>query len=102
MKTETRKRVEIVMERSLLSTVEELLVDAGAKGFTALPCLEGRGEHGAWFAGDLSPAFDRVYLVVLANDQVAEAILHGLTAYLEPYSVIVSVSETQVLRGDRF
>lgn len=102
MQTEIKKRVDIVVERSLLDTIIELINDAGATGYTVLPCLAGRGEHGPWRSGDLSPAFDRVYFVVIASDEVAESVVTQIAPYLDRYAAVLSVTDTRVLRGDRF
>lgn len=102
MLTETKKRVEIIVERSLLNTLVEVIDDAGATGYTVFPCLAGRGEHGPWQSGDLSPAFDRVYILVITNELVAQALLANLREYLTRYSAVVTVSDSRVIRGDRF
>lgn len=102
MLTATKKRVEIIVERSLLDTIVELIDEVGATGYTVIPCMGGRGKHGPWRAGDLSPAFDRVYILIITSAELADAIIASAYDYLQRYSGMVSVTETQVVRADRF
>lgn len=99
---EPKKRIEIVVERSLLEIFRDVIDDAGAKGYTIVPCLAGKGRHGEWSTGDPSPAFDRVYFLVITSDAIADQVLERLSRYLSRYSAVVSVSDTLVIRGELF
>lgn len=102
MKTVTKKKLEIVVENSLVDTMVSLIDGAGATGYTLVPCVGGRGRHGPWKAGQISPAFDRVYLMVVTEPAIADEILGQLSSYLSKYSMVVNVSDTEVIRGDAF
>ena len=48
MSTHDAKRIEIVIELPLLSTLTDALEAAGVTGYTVLPVLAGSGQSGPW------------------------------------------------------
>lgn len=102
MKTHARKKVEIIVERPLLAELLDLLDEEGAAGYTVVPAIAGKGLAGRWRADDISGALDRVMVVVITNEAVAEALVARAFDLLKDYTAIVYVSDVAVVRGDRF
>ena len=102
MKTHPKKKVEIIVERPLLRDVIEVIDSLGASGYTVLPTVAGRGKDGSWRADDVSSAFDRVMVIVIANEEVAETMVERSFDLLKDYNAIVTLSDVAVVRGDRF
>ena len=102
MKTHAKKKVEVIVERPLLRDVIEVIDELGATGYTVLPTVAGRGQDGPWRADDVSSAFDRVMIVVITGEDVAERIVERAYHLLQDYNAIVILSDVAVVRGDRF
>ena len=102
MQTIRRKKLEIIVEAPVLRRVEAILGEAGVRGWTVLPSLEGAGSHGEWRAGDYAPGQEkRVFLAMVAAD-VAEAVMARLATFFADYPGVVCSSDVDVIRGDRF
>jgi PII-like signaling protein len=103
MEMHTRKKIEIVVEAPLLNRLLGILDDANVPGYTVLPAIAGRGHHGSWSREGLATDAGRmvVVMLILSPDAVP-----GLMATIHPLIVrqiaIVSVSDVQVIRGERF
>ncbi|WP_207537613.1 P-II family nitrogen regulator [Sabulicella rubraurantiaca] len=97
-----RKRIEIVVEAKRADDVTELLDRLGATGWTVLPVAQGRGRQGIRQSGDLSGVLDNVLILCIGSAGLAERVLAAREELLGARPAIVSVSECQVLRGERF
>ena len=97
-----RKRLEIIVEAVQAEAVTALLDRLGAKGWTVLPVLLGRGRQGLRRSGDLSGVLDNVLVLCVTSAAVADAVLAAHVELLGARPAIVSVSDCSVLRGERF
>ena len=102
MKTHPKKRVDIVVEATLLDRTLGVIDRCGASGYTVLPCLSGRGREGTWRADDPSAAFGRVWIMVVVDATIAERLVEESYEALERYSAVVTVTDVEVVRGSRF
>ncbi|KAA5607652.1 hypothetical protein F1188_02530 [Roseospira marina] len=100
--THTRKKVEMFVERPLLKRVLEVVKTSGARRYTVVPALEGRGLDGAWNEGLPVDGQHMVQVVVLTNEAKADAILEGMETLLQTWPGVVCVSDIQVMRPERF
>lgn len=103
MKMHDAKRVEIlieaVMERRLTSALEA----AGVTGFTVLPVSGGSGRSGMWSReGQVSRAGGMVAVVCLIRPDRLDGLLEAAFGVVDRYIGVVSVTDTKVLRADRF
>jgi len=102
METTRRKRIEIVVEAVRAEQVTDLLDRLGAKGWTMLPVLAGRGRRGLRRSGDLSGVQDNVLILCITGATVADAILAAREELLGARPAIVSITDCDVLRGEHF
>lgn len=102
MQTVARKKLEIIVEAAVLRRVEGFLAEAGVRGWTVLPSLEGSGAHGEWQSQGFSPAQNKRLILALASEEVAAQVLDRLAAFFADYPGIVFISDVQVLRAERF
>lgn len=98
-----RKRLEIVVESILLRAVRRCLDDHGATGYTILPVKGGRGEAGEWSReGQVSAAAEMSIVVCLTTEERAEAIVEAALPLLSRGHGVISVSDAQVARPEKF
>lgn len=97
-----RKRIEIIVEAVQAEAVTALLDRLGAKGWTVLPVMSGRGRTGLRVRGDLSGVFDNVVVLCITSERVAEAVLDARAELLGAKPAIVSITDCMVLRPERF
>lgn len=98
-----RKRIEILVDAPLLKRVKPMAEKAGIVGYTVLPTLEGRGNQGEWHDERISGgAGSKVIFLTIVSEERAEKFLDMLEPILDPYGIIVSVSDADVIRGDKF
>jgi nitrogen regulatory protein PII len=96
------KRIEIITESLRAGQVTAILDKAGASGWTMLPVIAGKGSHGLRHGGDPSGIEDTVMIVVIASAAHAEAIMAQADKILGGRTAVLSVSDVQVIRKDRF
>ena len=102
-KLHDKLRLEIIVERPALRRMENVLDEAGVKGWTVMPCISGYGGRVRWSRGtDISGASDMVVLVSIGGADVIMAALDPLHKLLDRHIGVLSVSEVRVLRPGRF
>ncbi|NRB00732.1 MAG: transcriptional regulator [Rhodobacteraceae bacterium] len=103
MQTHQAKRVEIMIEAPMERRLTEALVEAGVTGFTVLPVRGGSGRSGQWSrAGQISPAGGMVAVVCLIKPERLDAMLEAAFAVVERHIGVVSITDAEVLRAERF
>ncbi len=103
MQTHKAKRVEITIEAIMERRLTEALERAGVKGFTILPVLGGSGRSGRWSReGQVSRASGMVAIVCIIHPNRLDALLEAVFSVLDRYIGVVSVTDCEVVRADRF
>ena len=98
-----RKRIEILVDAPLLRRVKSMAEQAGIIGYTVIPTLEGKGNQGEWRDERISGgAGSKVIFLTIVSEERASAFLDLLEPMLDPYGIIVSVADAEVIRGDKF
>lgn len=99
----TMARIEVVIDGEQVPIIRDLLLDAGAKGYTALHGASGFGHSGAHEGRLLFNDRNSLSLLicVVPLDR-AEAIVAGIRQLLDDHHGVVMLSETQVSRSDYF
>ncbi len=102
MQTHDAKRVEIVIEAPLERRLKDALEDADITGFTILPVLGGMGRSGRWSReGQLGRSGMICFVCIIRPDRL-DGLLQAAFEVVEPHIGVVSVTDCQVLRAERF
>jgi nitrogen regulatory protein PII len=103
MQTHAAKRVEIIIEAPMQRRLEEALVRAGVSGYTILPVMGGNGRSGPWSReGQVSRAGGLIAVICIVRPEAKDALLDAALSVLERHIGVVSVSDCEVLRAERF
>ncbi|MEO1238353.1 MAG: transcriptional regulator [Pseudomonadota bacterium] len=103
MQTHAAKRVEIIIEAPMERRLTDALEKAGVTGYTVLPVRGGSGRSGPWSrAGQVSSAGGMVAVVCLIRPERLDDLLDAAFAVVDRHIGVVSVSEAEVLRAERF
>jgi len=103
MQTHQAKRVEIIIEAPMERRLRDALSKAGVTGFTVLPVLGGSGRSGAWSReGQVSRAAGMVALICIIRPERLDEMLDAAFAVVERHIGVVSVTDCEVLRAERF
>lgn len=96
-------RIEVVIGSEHVPTIRDLLLAAGAKGYTSLPGVSGFG-HGGPRQGQLlfNDRNTLSLLISVVPIGQAESIVAGIRQLLNDYAGVVMISETHVSRPDYF
>ncbi len=103
MQTHKAKRVEITIELVMQSRLTDALKKAGVTGYTVLPVLGGSGRSGEWSrSGQVSRASGMVQVVCIIKPERLDDLLAGAFAVVERHIGVVSITDCDVLRAERF
>ncbi|WP_296422671.1 transcriptional regulator [Yoonia sp.] len=102
MQTHTAKRVEIVIEAPLERRLTDALTKAGVTGYTVLPVLGGSGRSGQWTREGQVGRAGMVSVVCLIKPERLDGLLDAAFTVVEKHIGVVSISDAQVLRAERF
>ena len=103
METHTAKRVEIIIEAPMERRLTDALTEAGVNGYTVLPVLGGSGQSGRWSReGQVSRAGGMVAVVCLIGEDRVDGLLEAAFQVVERHIGVVSVSDCEVVRAERF
>jgi nitrogen regulatory protein PII len=99
----TMARIEVVIDGEHIPTIRELLLGAGAKGYTTLHGVSGFGHSGPH---EGRPLFNErnslAMLICVAPLDRVDEIVGGIRQLLDDHHGVVLVSETKVSRADYF
>ena len=96
------KRVEIIIEAPMEGRLTEALITAGVTGFTVLPVLGGSGRSGHWSREGQVGRSGMVAVICLIRPDRLDGLLDAAFAVVDRHIGVVSVTDTQVLRAERF
>jgi len=102
MQTHTAKRVEIVIEAPLERRLKDALEEAGVTGFTVVPVSGGSGRSGQWSREGQIGRSGMVMVICLIKPERLDGLLDAAFAVVEKHIGVVSVTDAQVLRAERF
>lgn len=102
METHAAKRVEIVIEAPLERRLTEAIERAGVTGYTVLPVQGGSGRSGRWSREGQVGRAGMVAVVCLIAPSRLDALLEAAFAVVERHIGVVSVTDAQVIRAERF
>lgn len=96
-------RIEVVIDGEHVPTIRDLLLSAGATGYTALPGVSGFG-HGGQHEGRLlfNDRNSLSMLISIVPQDNVEAMVRGIRSVLDQHAGVMFVSETHVSRPEYF
>lgn len=102
MQTHDAKRVEIIIEAPMEGRLTDALQAAGVTGFTVLPVLGGSGRSGQWSREGQVGRAGMVAVICLIRPERLDALVEAAFRVVERHMGVVSITDTQVLRAERF
>ena len=103
MQTFAKKRLEIVIEHPARTGLCAILDAQKVTGYSVVPVISGSGQHGPWEeAGQVTSAEGMVMLVCIVDPTQAERVLEAVYEFVQPRKAILTISDVQVVRGERF
>ncbi|MDE0983371.1 MAG: DUF3240 family protein [Yoonia sp.] len=102
MEMHDAKRVEIMIEAPLERRLTDALHAAEVTGFTVLPVLGGSGRSGRWSRDGQVGRAGMVAVICLIKPERLDTLLEAAFAVVEPHIGLVSITDAQVLRAERF
>ena len=103
MPTHRKTRSEIIIEAPLRNRRTELLEGSEVSGFTVLPAISGLGEKGSWQrAGQVSDAGRMIVVVCIVDPGRADEVVESIYGLLSRQIGIVTISDVEVIRTDKF
>ena len=102
MQTHKAKRVEIIIEAPMEGRLTEALTAAGVTGFTVLPVLGGSGRSGQWSREGQVGRSGMVAVIGIVRPERVDGLLEAAFKVVERHIGVVSVTECEVLRAERF
>lgn len=97
-----KKRLEIIVEAARSRAVIEMIENAGARGYTVVPQVSGKGNRGVRDDAHISDVFRNILIIVIAAEDIAGRIIDQSQTLLENYAGIVVVSDVEVVRDEHF
>ena len=99
----TKKRIELIIEKMAWKRAGRILEAAGLTGYTVTPALAGYGGGNRWQRDtDISASNDMVVMLSIGSSERVEKALVEIESLLGAHIGVVSVSDVQVLRDERF
>ena len=103
METFPKKRLEAFVEAPVLQRFIDILEAEGVRGYSVMPVLSGSGDDGLWSReGSVTSAGQMVAVICILSPETLEPLLDKVFAMLSRYIGVVSVSDCEVMRPDRF
>lgn len=103
MKTHQAKRVAIIIEAPMRRRLEEAFSQAGVTGYTVVPVLGGSGRSGRWSSdGQVGLSGGMVQFISIIRPDRLDALLDAAFDLVENHIGVVTVSDCEVLRAERF
>lgn len=95
-------KIEIVVDAAAIDAMTALIERNGAKGYTVVPDVSGKGIRGVRTGHDPFSDAPNAMIIVVASHAVGERIMREALALLESYAGVVYSSEVNVLRDEHF
>lgn len=101
VETVIRKRIEILTDTALLSTVTDAIDRAQIRGWTVTPVTSGKGRDGHW-REERVLGTDKAIVLTIAPVDKAMALAEDIAPKLTSHGLLLSMWDVEVIRGDRF
>jgi nitrogen regulatory protein PII len=103
MEMHKAKRVAVIIEAVMQSRLTKAMEAAGVTGYSVLPVLGGSGRSGGWDrAGQVSRGTGMVQVVCIVSPEKIDTLVNNAFAVVEKHIGVISISDCEVLRAERF
>lgn len=103
MQTHKAKRVEITIEKIMLSRLTRAMENAGVTGYSVLPVFGGSGRSGPWTReGSVSRGEGMVQVICIIKPDRIDTLMDAAFAVVETHIGVVTITDCEVLRAERF
>lgn len=102
MQTFTRRRIDILVDEPLVEWLVGRAADAGILHYSVLPVDSGNGRGGHWRDDDGFGSVAKRMFIAVTNEAKIDALLTRLAPHIEPYGLVITAYDVQVVRGERF
>lgn len=102
METHKAKRVAIIIEAPMERRLTDALTNAGVAGYSILPVLGGSGKSGQWSREGQLGRSGMMQVVCIIKPERLDALLDAAFKVVERHMGVVTVSDCEVLRAERF
>ena len=97
-----RKRIDILVDAPLSEWLVETAARAGIAHHTLINLHSGKGRTGSWRDEDVSGAVSKRMFIAIANEAKVQTLIDLLAPHLDDYGLVVTMTDVDVVRGDRF
>ena len=98
-----KRRLELIIERMALARACNVLEEAGMPGYTVLGAVAGRGRSTQWQReGDPSSSQEMAVVIAIGDQSRIEQALRDLHRLVDAHIGVLSISDVDVLRPNRF
>ncbi len=102
VQTFTRKRVEILIDTPLAPRLVQAASEAGIAGYTLIPVESGAGRSGTWHGDHVTGAQSKTIFLTIASEENAAKFVDMLAPHLESFGMLLTLSDVQIVRPERF
>lgn len=103
MEMHKAKRVAVIIESIMQRRLTDAMIKADVTGFSILPVLGGSGSSGDWSReGQVSRGTGMVQVVCIVSPEKLDKMLTEVFPVVETHIGVISVSDCEVLRAERF
>ena len=103
METHQAKRVAIIIEAPMQRRLTDALEGAGVTGYSILPVLGGSGSSGPWSReGQVGRAGGMIQVICIIKPERLDGLLEAAFTVVERHIGVVTISDCEVLRAERF
>ena len=103
MKMHKAKRVAVIIEAIMQRRLTDAMIKAGVTGFSILPVLGGSGRSGDWSReGQVSRGTGMVQVVCIVSPEKLDLLLEKVFPVVETHIGVITVSDCEVMRAERF
>ncbi len=100
--TVKRKRIEILVDNPLVPKIVSYVKKVDISGWSVIKIASGGGRDGRWQQDEVSGAAAKSIVLLIANEEKAQRLTDALAPLLDSYSLLLTVANVEVVRGDRF
>ena len=102
METHKAKRVAIIIEAPMERRLTDALNHASVQGYSILPVLGGSGRSGQWSREGQVGRSGMMQVVCIIRPERLDDLLEAAFKVVERHIGVVTVSDCEVLRAERF